>query len=81
MFREHTCDEIVIAGAGTRLPIWLQMHLDVTGKPVVICWNTDAPLLGCAILASVCGGVHASIPDAVQALVRESKRIHRNEEV
>ena len=76
----HACDEIVIAGGATRSPIWLQMHSDVTGKPVVVCENTDAPLLGCAILASVCGGVHASIPDAVQALVRVAKRIHPNEE-
>jgi len=76
----HACNEIVIAGGATRSPIWLQMHADVTGKPVVVCENTDAPLLGCAILASVCGGVHDSIPDAVQALVREAKRITPNEE-
>ena len=71
----HRCDEIIIAGGATRSPFWLQMHADVTGKPVVVCENADAPLLGCAILASVAVGVHATVSDAVQSMVRTSKRI------
>ena len=71
----HNCKEIVIAGGATRSPLWLQMHSDVTGKPVVVCENTDAPLLGCAILAAVCGGIHANVEAAVKAMVREEKRV------
>lgn len=77
----HSCDQIIIAGGATRSPLWLQMHADVTGKPVIICENTDAPLLGCAILASVCGGVHDNIESAVKAMVREAKRIDPNEDI
>jgi ribulose kinase len=71
----HECDEIVLAGGITRSPLWLQMHADVTGKPVVVCENSDAPLLGCAILASVGAGIHATPADAVKAMVRIAKRV------
>lgn len=74
----HKCDEIVIAGGATRSPVWLQMHADVSGKRVVVCENADAPLLGCAILASVAAGVHKSVDDAVEAMVRTSETIKPN---
>mmetsp|Transcript_13594 Transcript_13594/g.25534 ORF Transcript_13594/g.25534 Transcript_13594/m.25534 type:complete len:636 (-) Transcript_13594:6882-8789(-) len=74
----HKCEEIIIAGGTTRSPLWLQMHADVTGKNIILCENIDAPLLGCAILASVGAGVHNSIQDAVKAMVRVSKRIEPN---
>lgn len=77
----HTCEEIIIAGGTTRSPLWLQMHADVTGKDIVLCENIDAPLLGCAILASVGAGVHSSIQDAVRAMVRVSKRVEPNPKV
>jgi len=71
----HTCSEIIIAGGTTRSPLWLQMHADVTGKPVILCENIDAPLLGCAILACVGCGIHASVEDAVRSMVRVSRRV------
>ncbi len=74
----HYCNEIIIAGGATKSPMWLQMHADVTGKPVVVCENTDAPLLGCAILASVAAGLHNSVEDAVKHMVRTSRTIQPN---
>ena len=71
----HGCDEIVIAGGATRSNLWLQMHADVTGKPVVVCEFADAPLLGCAILASVSAGVHETVNEAIDKMVRKVKRI------
>ncbi len=71
----HQCDQIVMAGGATRSDLWLQMHADVTEKPVVVCENADAPLLGCAILASVDLGIHASVQEAVKSMVRIEKRI------
>mmetsp|Transcript_11015 Transcript_11015/g.15493 ORF Transcript_11015/g.15493 Transcript_11015/m.15493 type:complete len:509 (+) Transcript_11015:138-1664(+) len=66
----HPCDEIILAGGITRSSVWLQMHADITGKPVILCENADAPLLGCAILASYCSGNHDTIMDAVNDMVR-----------
>jgi ribulose-phosphate 3-epimerase len=71
----HACEEIIIAGGSTRSQLWLQMHADVTGKHVVVCENPDAPLLGCAVLASVAIGLHQSVEDAVTSMVRQVKRI------
>jgi len=76
----HNCDEIVIAGGATRSDLWLQMHADVSGRPVIVCENTDAPLLGCAILASFGVGVHPSVDKAVESMVRIEKRIEPNAE-
>lgn len=76
----HKCDEIIIAGGTTRSPLWLQMHADVTKKPIVLCENIDAPLLGSAILASVGANVHASVQDAVSNMVRVSRRVEPNQE-
>uniref|UniRef100_A0A7S4AJN6 glycerol kinase n=1 Tax=Pseudo-nitzschia australis TaxID=44445 RepID=A0A7S4AJN6_9STRA len=77
----HGCDEIVIAGGATRSDLWLQMHADVTGKPVVVCEFADAPLLGCAILASVNAGVHETVGEAIDHMVRKSKRVLPSESV
>ena len=77
----HGCDEIVIAGGATRSDLWLQMHADVTGKPVVVCEFADAPLLGCAILASVSAGIHESVNDAIQCMVRKAKTIMPSPEI
>jgi ribulose-phosphate 3-epimerase len=73
-------DEIIMAGGITRSPLWLQMHADVTGKPVVLCENgADAPLLGCAILASIGAGIYENVEDAVGSMVRIQQRIEPNE--
>ena len=77
----HACDEIVIAGGATRSPLWLQMHADVTGKPVVLCEHIDAPLLGCAVLASVGAGVHETVGEAVENMVRTARRIEPQKEI
>ena len=49
--------EVVIAGGATRSDLWLQLHADITGRTFLLNENTDGPLLGCAILASVGSGI------------------------
>jgi sugar (pentulose or hexulose) kinase len=43
---------INIAGGATRSELWLQIHADVAGVPFVLTAQPEAPMLGCAILAS-----------------------------
>mmetsp|Transcript_27076 Transcript_27076/g.80035 ORF Transcript_27076/g.80035 Transcript_27076/m.80035 type:complete len:715 (-) Transcript_27076:54-2198(-) len=71
----HSCNEIVIAGGATRSELWLRMHADVTGRTVVMRECADAPLLGCAILAAVCAGVHNTVEGACEEMVRTVRRI------
>jgi pentose-5-phosphate-3-epimerase len=50
-------NEIVLSGGPTRSPLWLQMHADAAGLPVVVGENDNGPLLGCAVLAAVGAGL------------------------
>jgi len=43
---------IAMAGGATRSPLWLQMHADVTQRPVHVGECENAPLLGGAVLAA-----------------------------
>ena len=64
----------------TRSPLWLQLHADISGRTFLINENTDGPLLGCAILASVGCGIHKSVDDAVANMIRVKDRIEPNPE-
>lgn len=68
-------NEVVIAGGATRSDLWLQLHADITGRTFLLNENTDGPLLGCAILASVGAGIYDSVDDAVENMVRRERRI------
>lgn len=68
-------DEVVVAGGATRSNLWLQLHADITGRTFLLNENTDGPLLGCAILASVGAGIYDSVDEAVINMVRRERRI------
>lgn len=61
-------DELVVGGGATRSPFFLAMHADVTGLPVVITEQDNAPLLGCAVLAAAGAGLFplAQVPGGAQ---------------
>jgi len=61
--------------------MWLQLHADITGRTFVINENTDGPLLGCAILASVGAGIYGSVDEAVENMVRRERIVVPNPEV
>jgi FGGY-family pentulose kinase len=77
--RIHAC------GGGTKNPLWLQEHADVTGCDVLVAPEVESVLLGSAILAAVASGRYASIVDAIAAMSprataiapdRETARFH-----
>jgi FGGY-family pentulose kinase len=51
-------------GAGTRNPLWLQEHADITGCEIILPREPEAALLGSAILAAVGAGKFPTIMDA-----------------
>jgi len=72
--------ELVLAGGATRSPLWLQIHADVSGLPVRVPPVTEAPALGCAILAAVAVGAYEDIDAAVSGMTGEARRVLPNPE-
>lgn len=66
--RGYRIDRIHATGGGTRNPLWLQEHADVTGRPIYVAAEVEAVLLGAAMLAAVASGAYESIPAAIAAM-------------
>ena len=74
-------ESIVVSGGATRSELWLQIHSDVSNLPLTLTKNPDAPLLGCAILATVGAGIYEDIPTAVEQMVQIDRVIEPNSQV
>jgi FGGY-family pentulose kinase len=66
--RIHAC------GGGTKNPVWLQEHADISGCEVVLPKEPEAVLLGTAMLAAVGAQKFPSIMDAAMAMSAEGRR-------
>jgi len=66
-------ERIVVAGGATRSDLWLQIHADVSKLPLPLTAMGDAPLLGCAILASVGAGLNPDVLSAVDDMVKVAR--------
>lgn len=67
--------EITAGGGAARSPLWLQIHADTSGLPVVVPEVAEAPSLGAAVLAAHGSGHFGSIDDGIAAMVRPGRRI------
>lgn len=65
--RIHAC------GGGTKNPLWLQAHADITGCEIVLGREPEAVLLGAAVLAAVGAGSYGSIVEAAAAMSAPGK--------
>ncbi|MFW5695092.1 MAG: FGGY-family carbohydrate kinase [Alkalispirochaeta sp.] len=68
-------DEIIACGGATQSDLWMQIHADVTGKPISIPTEQQAVSLGAAITATVVAGMYGSIQEAADTMVTVAKRI------
>jgi FGGY-family pentulose kinase len=71
--RIHAC------GGGTKNALWLQEHADVTGCDVYVARDTEAVLLGSAVLAAVAAGAYPSVLDAMRAMSPRAEVIRPDE--
>ena len=71
----YSIDEIAMCGGGTKNPIWLQVHADVTGLPIVLPKEPEAVLLGSAILGASISTTFSSIADAASSMTGVGKTI------
>ncbi|WP_428390294.1 FGGY-family carbohydrate kinase [Lichenicoccus sp.] len=67
--------EITAGGGATRSPLWLQIHADTAGLPVIVPEVAEAPSLGAAVLAAHGAGHFDSIDAGIAAMVRPGRRI------
>jgi FGGY-family pentulose kinase len=66
------------SGGGTKNPLWLQEHADITGCKIYVAKDCETVLLGAAILAAVAAGKFASITEAMQAMSPQAEMIEPN---
>lgn len=68
----------VCGGIAEKNPLWLQIYADVTGRPLTLAAAPQVCALGAAILGAVAAGAerggHASLEEAVAAMVPPSTR-------
>lgn len=64
----HRIQRIYATGGGTKNPIWLQEHADITESEIRLPKEPEAVLLGTAILAAVAAGAYPDIPTAMRAM-------------
>ncbi len=64
----HAC------GGGTKNPVWLQEHADITGCVIVLPRESEAVILGSAMLAAVGAGKFRTLEEAAVAMSSEGER-------
>ena len=69
-----------MAGGVTRSPLWLQITADVVGVPLRLTKCTDAPSLGCAVLAASAIRLYPSVTAAAESMVAVDRTIEPNME-
>lgn len=62
--------EIIACGGATNSPLWMQIHADATGRPMVLTEEAQAVSLGAGILAAVAAGMYKSIEEAALRMVK-----------
>lgn len=67
----YRIDTVVACGGGTKNPVFLQEHADITGCRMVLPGEREAVLLGSAMLGAVASGHYASVPVAMAAMSAE----------
>ena len=71
--------KIYACGGGTKNPLWLQEHADITGCEIILPKESEAVLLGTAILAAVGAGKYNSILEASVRMSSPGKKYTPNQ--
>lgn len=76
MNRKGYAIKILLAcGGGTKNPVFLREHADITGCRIVLPKEPEAVLLGSAVLGAVAAGRHESVLEAMSAMNAAEKVI------
>ena len=64
----YQIDTILATGGGTKNPLWLREHADATGATLLLPAQSEAVLLGAAMLAASAAGLHPDLLAAMRAM-------------
>lgn len=64
----YAIDTIIACGGGTKNPVFLREHADITGCRIALPREPETVLLGSAILGAVAARAHDSIESAMEAM-------------
>ncbi len=64
----YAINQVMICGGGTKNPVFLREHADITGCALVLPREPEAVLLGAAVLGAVASGRYLRVVDAMAAL-------------
>ncbi|XP_026709297.1 FGGY carbohydrate kinase domain-containing protein isoform X3 [Athene cunicularia] len=76
----HHINTLFLCGGLSKNPLFVQMHADITGKPVVLSKEVESVLVGAAILGACASGDFASIQEAMAKMGRIGKVVQPNHE-
>ncbi|MEX1048702.1 MAG: FGGY-family carbohydrate kinase [Akkermansiaceae bacterium] len=71
----YQIDTLLCCGGGTKNPVFLKQHADITGCRLILPEEADSVLLGSAMLGSVAAGAHASVADAMKSMARPASTL------
>lgn len=71
----YEIDTIMGCGGGTKNPVFIQEHANATGCAMLLPEESEAVLLGSAMLGAVAAGFYSDIPDAMSAMSRIGKTV------
>jgi len=64
----YRIDTLFACGGGTKNPVFLREHADITGCRLALPSEPEAVLLGSAVLGAVASGLYSDIPRAMAAM-------------
>ncbi|MEO7799064.1 MAG: FGGY-family carbohydrate kinase [Opitutaceae bacterium] len=73
--RGYAIDTLLACGGGTKNPVFLREHADITGCRIVLPKEPEAVLLGSAVLGAVAAGRYESVLSAMAAMNAPGKII------
>ncbi|QKJ87979.1 Ribulokinase [Paramixta manurensis] len=71
----YSIDTIMASGGGTKNPIFVQEHANATGCAMLLPEESEAMLLGGAMMGTVAAGAYDSLPEAMNAMSRIGKTV------
>ncbi|NP_001087170.2 FGGY carbohydrate kinase domain-containing protein [Xenopus laevis] len=76
----HHISTLYLCGGLSKNPLFVQMHADITGLPVVLSKEVESVLVGAAILGACASGDFPSIKEAMEKMSKVGKIIFPNHE-